>query len=100
MKPSNVLALFLTSLLATIGVGRAQVPTVISYQGRIQSNGTNFTGNGRFKFAIVSPGTNTSRTATAAGTVNNGFLIGITVTDGGNGYTTAPAVTITDATGS
>src|SRR4029079_6010167 len=32
--------------------------------------------------------------------VNNGFVVGITVTAGGAGYTVAPAVTITDTTGS
>jgi len=31
----------------------AQVPEVISYQGRISSSGTNFTGQGLFKFALV-----------------------------------------------
>lgn len=35
------------------------------------------------------------RTATAVPTVVNGFVVAVTVTDGGAGYTTAPQVTIT-----
>src|SRR5690348_4601158 len=86
--------------LFVIGATQAQVPTVMSYQGRVQANGTNFSGAGQFKFAIVSPGTNTSRNASGVATVNGGFVTAITVTAGGAGYTAAPTVTITDATGS
>ena len=39
------------------------------------------------------------RTATATPSVVNGFLVGITVADGGSGYTSSPSVTIQDATG-
>jgi hypothetical protein len=31
----------------------AQVPLMMSYQGRITSHGVNFTGTGQFQFAIV-----------------------------------------------
>ena len=31
----------------------AQVPQIITYQGRVSVNGTNFTGTGQFKFALV-----------------------------------------------
>ena len=31
----------------------AQVPGIINYQGRVLVNGTNYTGNGQFKFALV-----------------------------------------------
>jgi len=48
----------------------------------------------------VSAGTNVSRRATAAATVTGVFVTSINVTDGGVGYISAPAVTITDATGS
>ncbi len=34
----------------------AQVPGVITYQGRVTSNGTNFTGTGYFRFALYRPG--------------------------------------------
>ena len=100
MKILSLPAFITAALLSIASVGKAQVPNVISYQGRVQANGTNFAGTGRFKFAIVSPGTNTSHGATGAATVNNGFVVGITVTAPGAGYTVAPAVTITDSTGS
>ena len=78
----------------------AQIPQMTSYQGRVTVNGTNFTGAGQFKFALVDGGTNTARQATANPTVSGGFVTIITVTYGGVGYTTAPAVTISDPTGS
>src|SRR2546423_2234597 len=78
----------------------AQVPAVVSYQGRVQVGANNFSGNGQFKFAIVSPGTNVSRGATATATVTSGFITSATVTDGGAAYTSPPAVTVTDSTGS
>jgi hypothetical protein len=87
-------------LLAFADSMAAQVPSVISYQGRVQASATNFSGTGQFKFALVSPGTNISRRATATAIVTSGFVTGITVTDGGVGYATPPAVTITDVTGS
>lgn len=39
------------------------------------------------------------QTAKVTASVVNGFLVAITVTNGGTGYTTPPSVTITDATG-
>jgi len=42
--------------LAIIGAAAtafAQVPGIIQYQGRVTSNGTNFSGTGQFKFAII-----------------------------------------------
>src|ERR1043166_7818345 len=95
MKFLNFPRFIVATLFSIACLGNAQVPSVISYQGRVQANGTNFAGTGRFKFAVVSPGTNTSRGATGVATVNNGFVVGITVTAGGAGYTVAPAVTIT-----
>ena len=40
------------------------------------------------------------RTATAVPTVVNGFVVSITVTDGGSGYTAAPTITISEGGGS
>lgn len=74
--------------------------TAFTYQGRVQVGGTNFTGAGQFKFALVSAGTNVTRQATAVAAVNSGFITSYTVTDGGAGYSSPPAVTITDSTGS
>lgn len=93
---SFILAILMASALA----GLAQVPSTISYQGRVQVSGTNFTGNGLFKFALVSHGTNLNRQATALATVNSGFVTSISIVDGGYGYVTPPPVTITGATGS
>src|SRR5688572_3730623 len=90
----------LLALLTSPARGYAQVPSTISYQGRIQVSGTNFTGTGLFKFALVSQGTNLNRQASGSATVNSGFVTSISVLDGGYGYETAPAVTITDSTGS
>lgn len=69
-------------------------PTTITYQGHLTSNGTNVTGAGQFKFALVTS-TNANHTATAtANAPSGGYITGYTVTFGGNGYVTAPAVTV------
>ena len=47
----TLLALTAASLL--VATAHAQVPTMISYQGRVLMNNTNFGGNGQFKFALV-----------------------------------------------
>ncbi len=39
--------------VASLGTALAQVPQLISYQGRITVDGTNFHGSGLFKFALV-----------------------------------------------
>ena len=92
-----IAALFLTGTL------RAQVPALFNYQGRIAVSGTNFEGTGEFKFALVGPDFNLSQQATATafvgGLSNNYAIVFIQVNMPGNGYTAAPAVTITDATG-
>lgn len=72
----------------------AQITPVITYQGRLSAAGTNFTGTGQFKFAFVTHGTNMARGATATATLTNGSLAGVTVVDGGAGYTAPPVVTI------
>ena len=46
-----LLALAAASLLAA--TAHAQVPTMLSYQGRVLMNNTNFGGSGQFKFALV-----------------------------------------------
>src|ERR1051325_4241247 len=73
---------------------------VFTYQGRIASGGTNFTGMGQFKFALVTS-TNSSSTATAtANPPSGGFITIINVTFGGSGYPAAPVVTISGGGGS
>lgn len=94
--------LIVLSLLA-ICLGNAPLAlaqnTVISYQGRVLDNGTNFNGIGQFKFALVTS-TNFNRQATATATISGGFVTIYTVTFGGSGYTVAPAVTISGGGGS
>ena len=78
----------------------ADVPHLLNYQGRVAVGGTNFDGTGQFKFALVNGGSSTTAQATASANVVFGFLVNITVTAGGAGYSAPPAVTITDSTGS
>lgn len=89
MKPP---LLFLLILIATPVA--AQVPRVLNFQGRVTSGGVNFTGNGRFKFALIDAGTNTAQTATAIAVVNGGAVTEIVAFFIGSGYTDPPAVTI------
>ena len=96
MKTSLSLTLLLALLWGTTMV-QAQ-NTTVTYQGRVQSNGTNFTGTGQFKFALVTS-TNTSRQATATATVSGGFVTIYTVLDGGAGYATPPVVTVSGGGG-
>ena len=72
--------------------------TIITYQGRVTDNGTNFTGIGQFKFALAT-GTNSSRQATATATVTSGFVTSIAVVNGGSGYTAPPTIAITGGGG-
>ena len=70
--------------------------TTFTYQGRVQDNGTNFTGIGQFKFALL-VATNTSSqpivTINYGGAVGNLIVESVTVNYGGSGYVTAPTVT-------
>jgi len=98
MRFGHILLAAIFLLLGT-GATIAQVPQLLNYQGRIAVNGTNFTGTGQFKFALISASTNASVQAAANATVSYGFLVNITVKNGGSGYSTPPAVTVTDTTG-
>jgi hypothetical protein len=90
----------ITALLFVQITTHAQIPQVLNYQGRIAVNGTNFTGTGQFKFALVSQANNVTRTATGTATVSYGFVVHVDVNDGGAGYTTAPTVTAVGGGGS
>src|ERR1700730_12633461 len=76
----------------------AQVPQLINYQGRVVVGSTNFNGTGQFKFALIN-GTNSSATARASPIISGGVIQRIDVTNTGNGYTSAPSVTIKDTGG-
>jgi N-acetylneuraminic acid mutarotase len=63
----------------------AQIPPLISYQGHVTVNGTNFTGTGQFKFALVNSNASLSfwsndGTSTSGG--QPGSMISIGVTNG------------------
>jgi len=86
-------ALLLCCLLA---LPASAVPYLLNYQGRVAVGGQNHDGPGYFKFALIDGGRNQNRTATATASVSGTNRIsGITITDGGSGYTSPPAVTIT-----
>ena len=84
------------AILLYASTATAQIPQMINYLGRVVVDGTNFHGTGQFKFALVDGGTDVWQQATATATVAGGQVTAITVTDGGFGYVSAPAVTITD----
>jgi Chaperone of endosialidase len=74
------------------------LPQIINYQGRVVVGGANFNGTGQFKFALVN-GSNSSSTATASAIISSGVIQGVVVTATGNGYTSAPPVSIIDPAG-
>lgn len=51
---STFASLFLAGVTWTAVHGQV-VPAMLSYQGHVAANGTNFTGNGNFKFALINP---------------------------------------------
>ena len=53
MNLPSLLPILATAVLLGASALPAQVPQLLNYQGRVISNGTNFTGNGQFKFALV-----------------------------------------------
>jgi len=78
--------------------------TMFTYQGRVLDNGTNFTGTGRFKFALIVTTNSAVFPATATATIDpppgGGGIVSYSVVSGGKGYFTVPTVTITDGGGS
>ncbi len=53
MKKVRIYILIVAACLAGGSVGFAQVPGIISHQGKLTVNGTNLTGTAQFKFALV-----------------------------------------------
>jgi hypothetical protein len=54
MKPIQLFVA--VAALGSALITNAEVPTTVTYQGRVQVSGTNFTGPGQFKFALVDAG--------------------------------------------
>ncbi len=98
LKVSTALALLAFSLTHINSNALAQ-STTFTYQGRVTDNGTSFNGTGQFQFALVTS-TNASAATAAASPPASGSITAINVTDGGNGYTSPPAVNITGGGGS
>ena len=96
MQPSFVVSTLL--FLGGFAVVSAQ-STTFTYQGRVTSGGSAFSGAGQFKFALVTS-TNLSRQATATAVLSGPFVVDYNLTFGGNGYVTAPAVTVSGGGGS
>ena len=83
-----------------LGVSRVFAQDVlITYQGLVTDNGTNFNGTGLFQFALVTS-TNYNQQATATAILSGPFVVGYTNLVGGSGYTNAPTVTISGGGGS
>ncbi len=90
----------ITLLALVLGISSTLAQnTVVTYQGRVTDNGTNFNGTGQFKFALLTS-TNNNHTATAFATIQFGYVGGFFLVDGGNGYITPPTVTVTGGGGS
>ncbi len=74
--------------------------TMLTYQGRVTDNGADFNGTGQFEFALVTS-SNANHTATAtANAPSGGFITSYNVGNAGNGYVSAPTVTIFGGGGS
>lgn len=96
--PTRLAALAAALSLLTPAL-RAEGLHIIPYQGRVVVSGTNFDGTGQFKFALVDESKELVQ-ATANATVSGGVVTGLTVTNTGRGYSSAPSVTISGGGGS
>jgi hypothetical protein len=76
--------------------------TIVTYQGRITDNGTNFTGTGQFEFALVTSTNISSQaivTAVMANSPPNEYVSGFNIVAHGSGYSSPPTVTFTGGGG-
>lgn len=72
MRISKTYVKGIINLLATLVICPqifAQVPQIISYQGRVSVNGTNFTGTGQFNFALINASAATTYWSNGVNTV-------------------------------
>ena len=76
----------------TIAVADGVATTFTGSVSSTPSNGTLSVSDGTYNWNIVDG--NPGQQATATAQLVNGFVVGITVTNGGEGYTTVPVVTI------
>ena len=98
MKTKIQKLLITLAIFAGINQVTAQ-STVFTYQGRVTDNGTNFTGTGQFKFALVTS-TNYNHQAIVTANLSGTFVTSYNIVSGGSGYVSAPIVTVTGGGGS
>jgi hypothetical protein len=98
MKTKFHLSFILLGLLLGLNHVAAQ-DSLITYQGLVMDNGSNFNGAGQFQFALVTS-TNFNQQATATANLSGQFVISYTLTAAGSGYVSAPTVTISGGGGS
>ncbi len=100
MKIQLIPLLSFLSFLATSASLKAQSAAgkSFTYQGRISANGTAFNGAGMFKFALVKS-YNTGQQAAAVAQLTGSFVTAVNVMSSGNGYSVAPAVTLSGGGG-
>ncbi len=89
----------LAGALAVCTPARAEVPATIAHQGRLVSDGLNFTGTAYFKFQIYQSNAGPLEPAVGEAALSGGRVTSIRVLHGGKGYTSAPAVTLNAPTG-
>src|SRR6185295_17345325 len=80
----HIVTFTVTALIWASGVF-GQVPGIITYQGRVTSNGTNFTGTGQFEFALVNAANGQSlwsNDGTSANGSQPAALVSVPVADG------------------
>jgi hypothetical protein len=97
----NIKFFFLPVLLGLLpGIGRvAAQDVVITYQGWVTDEGSNFGGTGDFQFALVTS-SNFNVQAAATANLSGQFVTSYNLSSGGSGYVTAPSVTISGGGGS
>ena len=89
----------LAGALAVCTPARAEVPATIAHQGRLVSDGLNFTGTAYFKFQIYQSNAGPLEPAVGEAALSGGRVTSIRVLHGGKGYTSAPTVTLGAPTG-
>ncbi len=82
MKTSSIINCLTLVWLAGVLNTAAQVPGIITYQGRVTSHGTNFTGLGQFKFALVRPNLIATTVWSQDGKDTPNTIISVPVTNG------------------
>jgi hypothetical protein len=68
--------------LALVVTAHAQVPSILNYQGRVSIGGSNYNGNGQFKFALVNADGSTTYWNNAGTTGEPASSVSLVVTQG------------------